>query len=587
MLGRPDAVEAHFTALRALEPPPAVARLVAVEQLKAMVYGRRWQRLVELYGGLELEEFGELRPVAELWYARARMELGDVIGGLTATATALERPHALTVVPLVQLHLVAATALSGDLEGTDDGLASLTAGLGPVRDVAVPYWRGRCLLARGEIEAARAAFGAAREAADRTSANQWQTAIAERLHELDAPPAGAPAVDVTAYRRAVLAVHERVASLLQSSALVARGPAVVTKLLMAFLVIVWVGQELKGGSTAGEVLVSTGALVPRLVLDGQAWRLVSSVLLHATLLHLVFNVLGLHLFGPTVERRLGRGPFFGLFIVSGVAGNLAGLLPVRDMIGVGASGGVMGILGATLVLLYFETWRGLEEVRRRYLRDLAILLAINLGIGHVEAQVFNGAHIGGLVAGAMLALPFVSRWQHARWRPIVAVLLTTVGTLLLAWGAWGMAPGWLQREPLVPMVRRPVPGSSTTVEIPAGWPTLDDGTDALLVGTDDRTLVFLTPLPDLPDGVDVAEATVVLARETVNEMTKRAYTVEPMMRLDDGTVRWAGSHDDAAFVVEVKVVRVGSSWIYGRLSTPPDRLSRRHPTFLQMMRSLR
>ena len=118
-------------------------------------------------------------------------------------------------------------------------------------------------------------------------------------------------------------------------------------------------------------------------------------MLHAGGLHLAFNVLGLHLFGPAIESRLGSSVFLGLFFLSGLIGNLSGMWPLRDMIGVGASGGVMGILGATLILLRSEVWSGLEEVRKRYLRDLVILLFANLVIGHLEAQVFNAAHIGG------------------------------------------------------------------------------------------------------------------------------------------------------------------------------------------------
>lgn len=163
--------------------------------------------------------------------------------------------------------------------------------------------------------------------------------------------------------------------------------------------------------------------------------LVTSQFLHADVLHLVFNMLFLWVFGNNIEDRLGRLRFIPFYLLCGVAGGLAQTLidPGSTVPLIGASGAVSGVLGAYLVLypkvriwtvlvpfvfLPFKLpawlWLGIYfALQFIYLGD-----ATRPGGGGVAYM----AHIGGFVAGAALIRPFlVGRCEPPPPSPAVGV----------------------------------------------------------------------------------------------------------------------------------------------------------------------
>ena len=90
--------------------------------------------------------------------------------------------------------------------------------------------------------------------------------------------------------------------------------------------------------------------------DGEIWRMVTHALLHSRSLiwHILFNMYWFYLFGPALERRVGSVPFAGLYVASAAAGSAGGfILGPPNMIAVGASGAMFGLLGAWL----YASWR--------------------------------------------------------------------------------------------------------------------------------------------------------------------------------------------------------------------------------------
>lgn len=131
------------------------------------------------------------------------------------------------------------------------------------------------------------------------------------------------------------------------------GMTVTQKLLLAnvavFLFVFGTGF---GANIAGSLVMQ-----PKAVLDGEVWRLFTATYMHANFWgHLFFNMLALYFFGPAVERVWGAGKFLLVYTACGVAGNVAlvGLSQVGYispmMSGLGASGSVLGVLGAAAVL---------------------------------------------------------------------------------------------------------------------------------------------------------------------------------------------------------------------------------------------
>lgn len=108
---------------------------------------------------------------------------------------------------------------------------------------------------------------------------------------------------------------------------------------------------------AGRAIEGLMHMQPEAVLDGEVWRLFTATYMHNDFWgHLFFNMLALYFFGPVVERVWGAGKFLLVYTAAGVAGNVAlvGLFLVGyiepNVIGMGASGSVLGVLGAAAVM---------------------------------------------------------------------------------------------------------------------------------------------------------------------------------------------------------------------------------------------
>ncbi|MEZ4754498.1 MAG: rhomboid family intramembrane serine protease [Bdellovibrionota bacterium] len=189
----------------------------------------------------------------------------------------------------------------------------------------------------------------------------------------------------------------------------------VIKFLIVLNVAAFIASEVLGGSTNPEVLVFLGALVPELAYIYQEWwRLLTATFLHFGLLHLFMNCFALYVLGPFVERVLGSTRFLIVYLAAGIASmalivglNFFGLHPSRLVIG--ASGSVMGIIGATAGI-YFISWfktRALTSTQE--LKNIGLILLIQAAFDLSTPQVSFTAHFGGVVAGFILCLVFYKK----------------------------------------------------------------------------------------------------------------------------------------------------------------------------------
>jgi membrane associated rhomboid family serine protease len=163
------------------------------------------------------------------------------------------------------------------------------------------------------------------------------------------------------------------------------------------------------------------------VADGEWYRLATAMFLHEQTWHIFFNMLLLWWLGGPLEEALGRVRFLALYLISGLAGSaLTYLLEEPAQGSLGASGAIYGLLGATVVLMR----------RLRYdLRPIVVLIGINLVITFFWEGIAWQAHIGGLVAGAVMAYGLVHAPQGRRRNTVqfatcAFVLLAVVGTIL-------------------------------------------------------------------------------------------------------------------------------------------------------------
>lgn len=195
-------------------------------------------------------------------------------------------------------------------------------------------------------------------------------------------------------------------------------PARMTWAILGFMAVYYAMTWIAGGPEDIAVVLAFGANYGPLVADGDVWRLVTSIFLHGGLLHLALNGYALAFLGRNLEAFYGPWGLFVVFLGSGIGGSIASAA-LSENISVGASGGIFGLLGASLVFAFRH--RGVLPKRVVTIMGTALVpwVVLNLVSGYFIPIVDMNAHWGGLVSGALLAflLPPVAleeAWGRSR-----------------------------------------------------------------------------------------------------------------------------------------------------------------------------
>lgn len=137
---------------------------------------------------------------------------------------------------------------------------------------------------------------------------------------------------------------------------------------------------------------------------GEVWRVFTPMLLHGSMMHLAFNMLNLVFLGGVVERIQGRWFFLFLFLVCGGVGTLTQILMPHSWGGgpvIGASGGVLGIFGFIWIRPKVQSGYPVEIPP---IGVIYMLGFIALCFTPLMPNIANGAHIGGLLTGMLIAV---------------------------------------------------------------------------------------------------------------------------------------------------------------------------------------
>ncbi|MBO4678367.1 MAG: rhomboid family intramembrane serine protease, partial [Lachnospiraceae bacterium] len=157
----------------------------------------------------------------------------------------------------------------------------------------------------------------------------------------------------------------------------------------------------------GPLLYNKGAAGLKLIESPvDVYRVITSMFLHIGVTHIFSNMLLLFFLGNVVEREVGSLLFAIMYLVSGIWGTVAifieEIVTSKDMVVVGASGAVFGLLGVLLSLVLFK------RVTRATMPVSRVLFVIVLSVynGFTQANIANTAHIGGLIAGFLFGVIF-------------------------------------------------------------------------------------------------------------------------------------------------------------------------------------
>lgn len=174
----------------------------------------------------------------------------------------------------------------------------------------------------------------------------------------------------------------------------------VTYILIGICVVVYLLQAGTSYLLKIDVPAALGVKENNLIIQGQLWRLFTPMFLHASILHIGFNMYALFYIGPTLERFYGRWRYLGLYLLSGFAGNVISFM-FSPYPALGSSTAIFGLLGAEGVLLY-QNREIFGSITRRALSQVILIAVVNLIIG-LTPGIDNWGHIGGLIGGTLFA----------------------------------------------------------------------------------------------------------------------------------------------------------------------------------------
>jgi membrane associated rhomboid family serine protease len=226
----------------------------------------------------------------------------------------------------------------------------------------------------------------------------------------------------------------------------ASGNAPVTRILIAINVAIYLITAAQGGGFNAPggalfdkfVLVGSNSRLPfflrygDLAHDHEWWRLMTSMFLHASILHIAFNMFALYVIGTPVEQYLGKTRYLGLYFVSGLAGGAGAVIQAPFQPVVGASGAIFGILGAMLII----EW----QVTGRLAGNAMTWIVINLAISFAIPNISWGGHVGGLIGGILITLAYAHWGDRGRAQygqlglgGVLGLIVVAVGSVALAY----------------------------------------------------------------------------------------------------------------------------------------------------------
>ena len=177
----------------------------------------------------------------------------------------------------------------------------------------------------------------------------------------------------------------------------------ITLNVVMFIIEVLLSPRASLSAIPFEVLIQMGAKESVLLAQGEWWRLVTPMVLHGNLIHLLFNNWALYAVAYQLEALLGARKFLLLYLLAGFGGNVLSAVWSLSL-SVGASGALFGLLGCAW---FFE--RTIQQ-RVKQITGLppkagayTVMVVANILFGFIMPQIDNAAHIGGLLVGVASA----------------------------------------------------------------------------------------------------------------------------------------------------------------------------------------
>lgn len=168
--------------------------------------------------------------------------------------------------------------------------------------------------------------------------------------------------------------------------------------IIVFLICEVINASIVNGNNDIVTLYEKGMLIGSAVIDGELYRLVTYMFLHAGVDHIFNNMMILYFMGNYCERSFGSVGFTVLYFVSGIiAGTGSMIYNGPNAACVGASGAIFGIIGAVFCLILFS-----RKKNNIPIQQIILFIILSLYSGFTSKGVDNAAHITGFIIGFLI-----------------------------------------------------------------------------------------------------------------------------------------------------------------------------------------
>lgn len=170
----------------------------------------------------------------------------------------------------------------------------------------------------------------------------------------------------------------------------------------------------------------------RVIHGHEYWRFLTGAALHGGVMHLFFNSYALYSFGRLIEELSNRAHLAIAFLLSAIGGDVLGLVLQPTGVSIGASGGIVGLLGFLAVYAFVRQKFISRQFRNNLLTNIVFIIGFGVFLNYTSAsiQVDNFAHIGGLVTGAVYGFLVIPRDEYTDPR-VASPAVENLGLLAL------------------------------------------------------------------------------------------------------------------------------------------------------------
>jgi rhomboid protease GluP len=196
-----------------------------------------------------------------------------------------------------------------------------------------------------------------------------------------------------------------------------------TTTLIVINVVVFIIAQFLTGDAATRYESMALVVIPRLGYVSSWWTFITSMFMHGSIIHILCNMVTLYYMGMLIERLFGTLRFLVIYFVSGIAGGLFyvafNMLAGTAGSAIGASGALFGLFSAYGVMLLIEYRKPVllpQSISRAQLSSFVGLIIVNILIS-LSPGIAWEAHLGGLIAGAIIGAAFYSQLRRRMLKP--------------------------------------------------------------------------------------------------------------------------------------------------------------------------